>query len=111
MIEKIIFNYLNSVLPVKAYLEEPEKPAKSYVLIEKTGSNRRNHVNRATIAVQSYAASMQKAAELNETVKTAMDNLINLPDIGASRLNSDYNFTDTATKRYRYQAVYDITHY
>ena len=26
-------------------------------------------------------------------------------------LNSDYNFTDTETKEYRYQAVFDINYY
>ena len=34
-----------------------------------------------------------------------------LPEIGAVHLNSDYNFTDTAAKRYRYQAVFDVTYY
>ena len=29
-------------------------------------------------------------------------------NIFKSSLNSDYNFTDTSTKKYRYQAVYDI---
>ena len=34
-----------------------------------------------------------------------------LEDICAVRLNTDYTFTDTASKRFRYQAVFDITHY
>ncbi|MCD8207829.1 MAG: hypothetical protein LUD72_07820, partial [Bacteroidales bacterium] len=79
--------------------------------IEKTGSGRENHINSSTFAVQSYATSMYNAAELNEQVKGLLDDLINLPEVTASRLNSDYNFTDTSSKRYRYQAVYDITHY
>ncbi len=48
---------------------------------------------------------------LNEQTKTAVDSLIELTEIAKVRLNSDYNFTDTATKRYRYQAVYDLNHY
>ena len=31
--------------------------------------------------------------------------------ISAVRFDSDYNFTDTDTKHYRYQAVFEITHY
>ena len=58
--------------------------------------------------MQSYGPSLFEAAELNERVKAAMDDLIQLPDIISSDLDSDYNFTDTSTKRYRYQAVYDI---
>ena len=34
-----------------------------------------------------------------------------LDAVSASRLNSDYNFTDTTTKRYRYQAVYDLVYF
>ena len=54
---------------------------------------------------------MAYTIEINEEVKAAMDEIIVLPEISRSKLNSDYNFTDTEKKRYRYQAVYDITHY
>lgn len=112
MIEKTIFDYLTTELaPVPVYMELPRHKPGTCVVIEKTGSGRGNHINSATIAVQSYAPSMLAAAQLNETVKTAMDAAVQLPDVSASRLNSDYNYTDTTTKEYRYQAVYDVTHY
>lgn len=113
MVESTILSHLNSVLSVPAYMEEPEKipKGKKYVILEKTGSSKRNNVSHATFAVQSYGPSMVDAAELNEDVKAAMESLIELPEIGASKLNSDYNFTDTTTKRYRYQAVFEVTHY
>ena len=34
-----------------------------------------------------------------------------LPTISSAKLNTDYNFTDTTTREYRYQAVYDLTYY
>ena len=108
MIEKVILDYLKSALPVPVYMEVPEKPPASFVLVEKTSSGRENHINSAMIALQSYATSLYGAASLNEAVKTAMDNSITTKDISAAKLNSDYNYTDTATKQYRYQAVYDI---
>ena len=40
----------------------------------------------------------------------AMDNIISLDSISKSKLNSDYNFTDTTKKQYRYQAVYDLVY-
>ena len=46
----------------------------------------------------------------NEKVKNAMNNIVVLGAIGSSDLNSDYNFTDTTKKKYRYQAVYDLTY-
>ena len=49
--------------------------------------------------------------DLNEAVKDAMDNFIEEVQVSKSSLNSDYNFTDTQSKTYRYQAVYDIIHF
>jgi len=106
MIETTVLNYLDGVLTEPCSMEVPGNPPETFVVIEKTGSSRMNRVNSATFAIQSYAGTMEKAAELNEKVKTAMDNIITLSDIGGVRLNSDYNFTNTQTEKYRYQAVY-----
>lgn len=111
MIEKTILDYLNNTLSVPAYMEVPMKAPGSYVLIEKTGSSEFNHVKEATLAVQSIAPTLYEAATLNETVKAVMDGSISLAAVARARCNSDYNFTDTTTKSYRYQAVYDITYY
>ena len=67
-----------------------------------------DYIYHATVALQSYSYTLLNAAVLNDKVKKAMDEMIELPEISSSKLNSDYNFTDTATKRYRYQAVYNI---
>lgn len=112
MIEKTILDYLNESLTVPAYMEKPIRNApESYVLIEKTGSSEYNFVKEATIVIQSVAPTLYKAACLNELVKDAMDKSISLGSIAKAKCNSDYNFTDTTTKSYRYQAVYDITYY
>ena len=111
IIEIIVLNYLNEHASVPVYLERPARKPPSFILVEKTGSGRSNHINEATIAVQSWAPRLTEAAALNEEVKALMDNLIELDSISRSQLNSDYNFTNTADKQYRYQAVYDITHY
>jgi len=114
LIEKTINDYLNSLdgLPAKAYTEMPKNfPGKCY-LIEKTGDSRTNHINKATIALQSYGTTLYEAMTLNEAIKNIMlDGLISLDDIAGVKLNSDYNFTDTTTKRYRYQAVFVVTYY
>ena len=82
-----------------------------YVLVEKTGSGKENHIFDATIVVQSFSGTMYHAAMLNEKVKAAMENIVVLDDITRCDLNTDYNYTDTSRKKYRYQAVFDITHY
>lgn len=111
MIEKSVCDYLNEVMGLPAYWEKPEEMPEEFLIVEKTGGSKTEHISTATIAVQSYAGSMYRAAELNEAVKHAMEHLIELDGVTRVELNSDYNFTDTTTKQYRYQAVFDITHY
>lgn len=111
MIERTIKWFLDNELEVPVYLEKPEPVPSTYVLFEKTGSRRVNRLMASTFAFQSYAESMFGAVELNEKVKAAVDKLIELDDVASVRLDSDYNWTDTTTKRYRYQAVFDISHY
>lgn len=111
MIEKIILDYLSDRLSVPVRMEVPANPPKRFVVLEKTGSSRENHIQSAMFTAQSYAETLLEAAKLNEAVKAVMDDLAELDQICRSELNSDYNFTDTASKRYRYQAVYDVTYY
>lgn len=111
MIEKTVYDYLSQVIDVPVYMEEPKNKPDTFVVIEKTGSSKENYIEESTFALQSYATTLFKAAELNVLVKKAMDDLIVCPEVSRSKLNSDYNFTDDSTKRYRYQAIYDIVHY
>jgi hypothetical protein len=108
MIEKIVLDYLNETLNVSVYMEKPASPPEEYVLLEKTGSSSENYIKSATIALQSYAKTLYSAAALNEEAKKAMDNIVSLNEVMRSELNSDYNFTDTTKKQYRYQAIYDL---
>ena len=108
MVEKIVKDYLKSSLGIPVRLEEEDDLGNEYVLIEKTGSSTGNHIASATLAIQSYSMSLYGAASLNERV---MEEIIELDDISRCELNTDYNYTDTVRKKYRYQAVYDIVHY
>lgn len=111
MIEIIVKEYLSKQLEIEVVTERSDAKMKKYLLIEKTGSSRENFIDTATITIQSYAESMYEAAVLNERVKKAMDDIAVLSNVSKSELNSDYNFTDTTKKEYRYQAVYDITYF
>lgn len=113
MIEKIILDYIEYNLPsVPCYMERPEeKPSGSYIILEKTGSSLENHLPSATIAVQSYAPTLEQAAQLNQAVKGILLESYTVKEISGVRLQTDYNFTDTATKQPRYQAVFDFYYY
>ena len=111
MIEETILNYLSDALEVPVRMEVPQEPPGRFVVLEKTGTGKTNCIPRATIADQSYGTSLLEAARLNEQVKQAMESLDERDEIAAVKLNTDYPYPDTRTKKYRYQAVFDITHY
>lgn len=111
MIEEVILGYLSKSLDVPAFMEEPAKPPQKYIIIDKLGSSEKNRLSSATLAVQSYGKSLYEAAKLNHAVKGAMRDAVVLDDVISCKLNSDYNYTDEETKRYRYQAVFDIRYY
>lgn len=111
MIETIIIRYLTDH-GFQAYGEEPRKPVSMpYHVIQKTGGGEEHHLRRATIAVQSYGETLYEAAMANEAMVSAVLDMGALDAISSVSLNSDYNFTDTAAKRYRYQAVFDFIYY
>lgn len=111
MIELAIKQYLDGHLSAPSFLERDGEMPERFVLFEKTGGGKNNYLPSSTFAFQSYAKSMYEAALLNEELKAVVENLIELNEISSVKLNSDYNFTDTTTKEYRYQAVFDIKHY
>lgn len=98
MIETIVSEYLLQRVKEKVYMEVPEKPPERYVIIEKTGGSKENHICYSTLAIQSAAESLYQAAVLNEAVKQAMCDIADESEVCKCSLNSDYNFTDTATK-------------
>lgn len=119
MIEVVLKNYLEGALDgVPVFLEMPETPSGRYsqmlnrfVLIGRIAGGKVDQIHSASFALQSYSlVSLYDAAALDEAVRDAMDDFDGVENIGMARLASNYNFTDTSTKRYRYQAVYDITY-
>ena len=111
MIETVIKNFLEDKQDVPVMLEMPSPAPESIVLIERTGGHGGKYVGTAMIVLQSYGATLLQAARLNDTVERVMLSLSELPQICRVEHNTSYNFTDPATKHYRYQAVYDITYY
>lgn len=111
MIELIIKEFLDGQLDVPSFFEHQTELPDRYALIEKVGGGQKNQLKSSTVAVQSYGPSLYEAAKLNEQVKEAMFELVAVDAVSGVSLNSDYNFTDTETKSYRYQVVFDINYY
>lgn len=112
MIEVILLNFLKSNLDVPVFALMPDLTKNSkFVLIEKTFENNTNQLKECNIAIQSYADSLYNAILLDEHVQKSMELFDTTDNIASVHLTNDYNFTDTTTKKYRYQAIYKIKYY
>lgn len=117
IIEETLLKYLQEAnidaVGTNVYTMTPKQPLDgNYIIIDKTGSAYQNGISRATIAIQSISSeSLYKAAQINEAVIEAMGDFPgSVTNVFGCHLQADYNFTNTTTKQYRYQAVYDITY-
>lgn len=110
-VEQFIIEYLAQALSVNVSGSVPHPLRAEFVTVEKTGSSTADRIPTATIAVQSWSTSRAAAEALNETVKAAMAGLDAEDEISRCALESDYNYTDLATNKPRYQAVFAVVHY
>lgn len=116
-IEKRTIAYLNNKLSVPTYGAEPTNPRPSsnqpseFCIVQKVGGGESNYIQSASLAVQSYAATLERASELNEVVKSAMKAMVELDEVTSVKLDTDYEYSKESTKQPRYQAVFDIVYY
>ena len=114
LIESRVIARLAGQMPgVLVCAEVPEDfPADAaLVVVERLGVSETDRLRRARLAVQSYGLTLLDAAERNEAALLALKTLTDDPAVSACRVESSYNFTDEARKRYRYQAVVHVTYY
>ena len=110
LIEYLLTNLTFNDESVYVGMEAPSEKS-GYVLIDQTGSSTTNHITTTTIAMQSYGDTLYNALMLNEAAKAVMFSFAGEPEVASVKLETDYNFTNTATKQHRWQAVFQITHY
>lgn len=111
MIELTVKEFIEARITVPLYMEYPENPPDSFVVLRKGDSERDNLLDSAMLVVDSYGPSLLEAARLNELVKAVLDNLVLLDCVSSSRRGGDYPAYDTNNKKHRYQAVQNISHY
>lgn len=110
-IEIEIRNYLAGQLDdIPVNVQKPDGPPDLYVLIEKVGSFRNHGLWTDSFAVQSCGKNILEVMNLNQEIKTVLPGIVELDDFFRCECETDYNFTNTETKEYRYQAVFEIVY-
>jgi len=108
MIENTVIDYLNRVLNVPAYMEEPTRKLDEYVVVKAIDNGRVNHIDAVTLNITSYSTTMEKAAQLNKTVKDAMYNIVSLDNISSSKCGGGGQAIETSSKRYAYECIFNL---
>lgn len=109
-IEQAVYEYLSENLDVPVNFQVPSGPPDLYVLLEKTGSSRDHGLWTVDLAVQTCGKNLLEVIEENEVIKEVLPGIIDLEDVFRCECQTDYNFTNTKTKEYRYQAVFEIVY-
>lgn len=110
LIEATVIGFLSSQLYTNdVYAERPIDLPAEYYIVEKTAAGEENHIQKATVAVQSISSvSLLNAATMSKAAEKAMKSITSIAGIGKCQLNSAYNFTNPETREYRYQAIFDL---
>ena len=110
MIETKIREYLLSNVYTAIYLETPKTMPDECVIFRIIDRNWLNLIDTVTVEINSYAKTKEEAAELDASVRRAMNAFSYEDDISASKLSGGNDANDTTLKRYRYRCFYNITY-
>ena len=110
LIEQTIRNYLIEKIPnVPIEVEVPEGESK-FVVLRVIDRGRINMIDAVTVEFLSYGNSTLEAAELDELVRSAMFDIIELDSIFSSKIGGGNNSYDEELKKYRYRAYFNLTY-
>lgn len=110
LIEQTVKDYLDSVLNntgIKVYPEIPKNPPEKFVVFKLIDRGRENMINEVTFEFYSYGNNTLEAAEVDESLRNAMDNIVTINDISC-HYGGGNNSPDTTLKRYRYRSYYNL---
>lgn len=110
MIETKIREYLLSNVYTAIYLETPKTMPDECVIFRIIDRSWSNLIDTVTVEINSYAKTKEAAAELDASVRRAMNIFSYEDDISASKLSGGNDANDTTLKRYRYRCFYNITY-
>ena len=108
-ITQFMVQYLSGALDVSVFGEIPAQPPTSFAVVEKLGGGLKNHIAESTLRLGCFADTLAHAEDLSLTVQAAVEGMVALPEICSTEYGGSSNAT--ASKKYRYDVIWNITHY
>ena len=110
LIEQTIRNYLIGKIPNVPIEVEVPKSGDKFVVLRVIDRGRINYIDAVTVEFMSYGKSKLEAAELDELVRTAMFDIVELGSIFSSKIGGGNDNYDEELKKYRYRAYFNLTY-
>lgn len=112
LIEKVVLEYLKTKLDISdIYLETPSDLPERFVLFRVEDRGKVNHIDAVTLEIFSEADSKLEAAELDHSVRIAMESLAENSYVSSSKLGGGRDEPDNMLKKYRYVCYYNVIYY
>jgi len=111
LFEEVLLKYMNQNMKIKSYTERSSSQEDEFYVIDRIGGSSNRSYDTSTIAIQSYAKTKYRAAKNDEAMRKCILEMVSLDNILNVELNSFYDYTDTNTKNFRYQSVFEFKHY
>lgn len=110
-IERFVAEKVMDTTGFKTVLEVPEMRPDEFVSVERTGGPENRFSDSPTLAVQSWAKTRKRAAEMSKAVSNALKGLMAFDCVFAVDIEKTYRWPDPESGHERYQTVVNLTIY
>ena len=108
-IERVAAQRLMDSTGIKAVLEVPAERPDEFISVEMTGGSGDRFTRSASLAVQSWAKTRRRAAEIARLVEEAVPDIADEPNVFRAVANGSYRWPDPEAGHERYQTNVEIT--
>lgn len=112
LIEALVINHLKTKLnTTNVYAETPEVLPQEFIVVRVEDRGQTNHISDVTLEICSESTDKYHAAVLDQSVRRAMESLIESPSVSRTELGGGRDDTDHALKKYRYISYINVIYY
>ena len=108
-VERTVAQRLMDATGIKAVLEVPDERPDEFISVQLLGGEGDRFVKEHRLAVQSWAQTRRRAAEIARMVEQAATSLIEEPNIFGAVANGTYRWPDPDSRQPRYQTNLEVT--
>ena len=108
-VERMAAKRLMDATGIKVLLDVPADRPEEFATVELTGGSGDRFMRRAVLAVQSWAATRRRAAEMAMAVEAAVPSLMDEQNVFRAVANGSYRWPDPDSGQPRYQTTVELT--